>query len=82
MNFYKYQKSRLFTDLWPGCLIFNTFNFYSSKNAGLLEIKLHVEAPWDVRIQVCAWVLGHMAKIYTMPIYTYGKTLYKSSSQD
>ena len=41
MKFYKYQRSRSFTDLCPGCLRFNIFKF-SSIIIGLFEVKLHV----------------------------------------
>ena len=68
MNFYKYQRSRSFTDLCPGCLRFNIFNF-SSKTAGLIETKFHVEPVWDEELKVCAWNLGHMTKMATMPFY-------------
>ena len=45
--FYKYQRSRSFIDLCPGCLRFGIFMFFSSKTAGLMETKSHVEPLFD-----------------------------------
>ena len=62
--FYKYQRSRSFIDLCPGCLRSSIFIFLSSKTAGLIETKLHV----DEGMKVCSFDLGHMIKMATMPI--------------
>ena len=68
------KSSRSFTDLCPGCLRVSIFNFFS-KTGGLIETKLCVEPLWDGRMKVYGWVLGHMTKMATMPIY--GKNLLK-----
>ena len=68
MNFYKYQRSKSFTDLCSGCLRFSTFKFFY-KTAELRESKLHVEPIWDVGITVCAWFQGPMNKMATIPRY-------------
>ena len=78
MKFYKYQRSRSFADLCPGCLRFS-FNVFSSKTVGLIETK-HVEPLWDKGRKVCVWDLGHMSKMATMSYKV--KTLLKYSSQD
>ena len=61
MAFYKYHRSRSFTDLCPGCLRFSIFNF-TSKIASF-ETKLHVEPLWDGGMKVFAWDLGHFTKV-------------------
>ena len=35
----------------------------------VIETKLHVEPLWERGMKVCSWDLGHMIKIFTMPIY-------------
>ena len=72
MILYKFQRSRSFIDLRPGCLRFSIFIF-SYKTAGLIETKLHVEPLLNGGMKVCPWDLGHMIKMGTMPIY--GKNL-------
>ena len=67
--FYKHQRSRSFVDLCPGCLRFSNLILFSSKTAGLIETKLHMEPLLDRGMKVCSWVLGHMIKMATMPIY-------------
>ena len=42
---------------------------FSSKTAGLIETKSHVEPLWDGGMKVCSWDLGQMIKIFAMPLY-------------
>ena len=53
---YKYQHSRSFIDLCPGFLIFSIFIFFSSKTAGLIETKLHLEPVLDGKVDYGIWV--------------------------
>ena len=69
-------------------------NIFSSETTGPIEVKfhmeppwdggteakLHMEPPWDVGTTVCSNVPGHMTKMAAMPIY--GKNLKKSSSPE
>ena len=54
-------------------------NIFSSETTGLIEVKFHMEPPWDGGTKVCSNAAGHMAKMATMPIY--GKNLEKSSPE-
>ena len=67
--FYKYQRSRLFIVLCPGCVRFSIFIFFSSKTAGLIETKLYVEPLLDGEMKVYTWNLGHMIEMAAMLIY-------------
>ena len=49
------------------------FILFSSKTAGLIKTKLHVEPLLDRGMTVCSWDVGHMIKMAAMPIY--GKNL-------
>ena len=44
-------------------------NVFSSWTTGPIEVKFHVEPPWDEGTKVCIWGLGHMTKMAAMPIY-------------
>ena len=66
-------------DLCPEFLRFSIFILFSSKTAGQIETKLHVEPLLDRGMQVCLWDLGHLIKVAAMPIYN--KIFGKSSSQ-
>ena len=59
---------------WPcpnlSDLIF--LNFFSSVTTRPIEVKFHVEPPWDWGTNICSNCPGHMTKMATMPIY--GKT--------
>ena len=50
MNHYEYQRSRSFTELRPRSLRFNNSNsiFFCSETTRPIEIKFHMEPPWDV----------------------------------
>ena len=42
----------------------HSLNTFSSETTGPIEVKFHVESPWDGGTKVC-----HMIKMATMPIY-------------
>ena len=69
MNLYEYQMSRSFNDLHPRSLRFNIFKILCSETARPIEVKFHMEPPWDVRNE----------NLFTIPIY--GENLQKSSSE-
>ena len=84
MIFYKYQRSRPFINLCPGCHRFSIFIF-SSKTAGVIETKLNVEPLLDGGMEVCTWDLGHMIKMAAMPVYgkkNFEKLLLRSRKGD
>ena len=56
------------------CRVF-TYSVVFSGTTGPIEIKFHVEPPWDGGMKVCIWGSGHMTKMAAMPIY--GKSLSK-----
>ena len=48
-------------------------NIFSSENTGPIEVKFHVEPPWDGGTKVCSNGPVHMTNMAAMPIY--GKNL-------
>ena len=58
----------------------NIFKHLLLRNHWLIEVKFHVEPPWDGGTKVCSNGPGHMTKMAAMPIY--GKNLKKSSSPE
>ena len=44
-------------------------NFFISETARLIEVKFHVEPPWDGGTKVCSNGPDHMTNTATMPIY-------------
>ena len=50
-----------------------------SETTGPIEVKFHVEPPWNGGTKVCSNGPGHMTKMATMPIY--GKNLKTSSPE-
>ena len=48
-------------------------NFFSLETARPIEVKFHVERPWDGGMKLHSNVLSHMTKMAAMPIY--GKNL-------
>ena len=48
-------------------------NIFSPETTGPIEVKFHVEPPWDRGTNVCSNGPGHMTKMAAMPIY--GKNL-------
>ena len=54
-------------------------NIFSSETTGQIEVKFHVEPPWDGGTNVCSNGPGHMTNMATMPIY--GKNLKNSSPE-
>ena len=40
-----------------------------SKTTGPIELKIHMETPWDIGTKVCSNGPGHMIKMATTPIY-------------
>ena len=42
-------------------------NIFSSEITGLIEIKFHVDHPWDKGTIVCSRVPGHMIKTASIP---------------
>ena len=69
MNPYEYRRSRSFIDLGPGLSDSTFSDFFSLETARLIEIKFHVDHPWDGGMKVCSNDPGHMTKMATMPIY-------------
>ena len=55
-------------------------NIFSSETSGLIEVKFHVEPPWDGGTKVCSNGPGHITKMAAMHIY--GKNFKKSSSSE
>ena len=55
-------------------------NIFSSETTWPIEVKFHVEPPWDRGTKVCSNGPGHMTNMAAMPIY--GKNLKKSSSPE
>ena len=55
-------------------------NICSSETSGPIEVKFHVEPPWEGGTKVCSNVLGQLTKMAAMPIY--GKNLKKYSSPE
>ena len=53
-------------------------NFISLETAKPIEVKFHVEPPWDEGTKVCSNRSGHMTNMASMPIY--GKNFKKYSS--
>ena len=51
------------------CRVFTFSNVFSSGTTGPIEVKFHVEPPWDGGTKVCIWGPGHVAKMAAMPIY-------------
>ena len=76
MNLYEYQRSRPFNDLGPNSLRFNIFIFFLG-TARLIEVKFHVESPWDGGTKVCSNGPGHMTNMAAMPIY--GKKIFSGT---
>ena len=58
----------------------NIFKHFSSETTGPIEIKFHLELPWDGATKICSNSPGHMTNMAAMPIY--GKNLKKSSSPE
>ena len=73
-----YDNPRLgsFIDLCPRSLRFNIFKLLFLKNARQFEAKLHIRPPWDIGMNICSNVLGHMTKMASRPIY--GKKTFKT----
>ena len=44
-------------------------NIFSSETTGPIELKFHMETPYDGGTKVCSNVPGHMTKMAAMPIY-------------
>ena len=55
-------------------------NIFSSETTGPIEVKFHVEPPWDGGTKVYSNGPGHMTKMAAMPIY--GKNRKTSSSPE
>ena len=55
----------------------STISNISSETTGPIEVKFHMESPWDGETKDCSNGPGHMTKMAAMPIY--GKNLQKSS---
>ena len=53
-------------------------NIFSSETTGLIEVKFHVEPPWDGGTKICSNGPGHITIMADVPIYC--KHLKKSSS--
>ena len=68
MQFYKYERSRSFTDVSPRFFRFSSVKILS-KTTGFIGTTLHINPQWGWEIKVCSWDLGHMTKMVIMPIY-------------
>ena len=44
-------------------------NIFSSETTGPIELKFHMETPYDGGTKVCSNGPGHMTKMAAMPIY-------------
>ena len=62
------------------CVLSTFSNVFSSETTGSIEVKFHMEAPWDGGTTVYSNGPGHMTKVAAMLIY--GKNLKKSSSSE
>ena len=51
------------------CRVFTFSNVFSSGTTGPIEVKFHVEPPWDGGMKVCICSPGHMTEMAAMPIY-------------
>ena len=51
------------------CVVCSHFQTLLLWNHWAIEVKFHVEPPWDGGTKVCIWGPGHMTKVATMPIY-------------
>ena len=57
--------------IWQGCclcVMCSFSNVFFSGTTGPIEVKFHVEPPWDGGTKVCIWGSGHMTKMAAMPI--------------
>ena len=44
-------------------------NIFSSETTGPIELKFHMETPWDGGTKVCSNSPGHITKMAALPIY-------------
>ena len=49
--------------------VLSTFSNISSETTGPIEVKLHMESPWEGGTKICSNGPGHMTKMAAMPIY-------------
>ena len=61
--------ARLLSVCLSVCRVFTFSNVFSSGTTGPIEVKFHVEPPWDGGMKVCVWGPGHMTKMTAMRIY-------------
>ena len=45
-------------------------NIFISETTGLIEVKFHMEPPWDGGTKLCPNGPVHMTKVAAMPIYS------------
>ena len=69
MKLYEYQRSRSFIDLGPNLSDSIYLNFFFSITTRPIEVKFHVEPPWDRETKACSNGPDHMTKMTAMPIY-------------
>ena len=69
MKVCEYQRSKSLIDLGPNLSNSIFLNFFSSITTWLIEVKFHVEPPWDGGTKDCSNGPGHMTKMAAMPIY-------------
>ena len=50
------------------CNLSTFSNIFSSDTAAQIEVKFHVEHPWDGGMKVCSQGPGHITKMAQMPI--------------
>ena len=67
-NLCECQRSRSFIDTCPRSLRFTCSNFFSLETARPIEVKFHVEPPWDGGMKVSSNGLCHITKMAAMPI--------------
>ena len=74
-----YYRQALSSVCWYVCVYvvcMSTFsNIFSSETTGPIEVKFHVEPPWDGGTKICSNGPGHITNVAAMPIY--GKNLKK-----
>ena len=65
----EYQRSGSLIDLNQNLPDSIFLNFFSSIATRPIEIKFHMEPPWDGGTKACSNGPGHMTKLADMPIY-------------
>ena len=75
------KRSRSFIDLHPRSLRFTFSNFFSLETSRPIEVKFHVEPPWDREMKVCSNGLCYMTSMAAMPVYGKNLKIFFSGTQ-